>query len=412
MKLFSKKILGCLIALQLSGCINNDDNADKNKIIEITNQSSSEDLTEAGEMLVDMRNFPLANKMFDLALRINADNKKAQFYSKLLAPLMTYRGVLVRVQPLLEATDAAYAADFKKAWQLQIPKSPIRDFLTESGVGITNAEDVVSLFAEQRAAWNSLRTWLRENRDTKLTLQINPNLFSEKIDEKRDHVCDLDESKDSFSLDCDFSKVEQVEMSAPDFLALQHIAAGYMVGYTFYTSYSLANIDMVKEISESALSHGEKMARIRNVPGFMTLRADNGLADILSLRSDLTYGIQWVKDHQQELCPKGNDRNARPENLFQNGICDDAPVSDKMIADIEKFFTGPIAVEKEVGANNQLYKTEIDYVRIFSNPIQDIKRHIPLRYNGCDKPIQFVDLTLEGILPHGDLDVLYDQSCQ
>lgn len=404
-----------VLGVLASGCSKKEENEDtKNKVNVLT--SSETALVEAGERLIDPINFPIADSLFDAALAASPGNVKARFYKTLLKPMMGYKGMLNRLRPWFKDNGKEAELDrFIRTNQwLTRAKSPLRDFLlAPAGAPIKSAVDYQTFLLDQQKALNEMRVFAKQNRDANITLGMYTWLWAGKISERYNDssFCRPVRDGDDFYMNCPENLFE-VQLAAPDLMAIQQYYAGMTLMTSIYTSYSVEGAETVDKIlSNKALSMNEKADRVRGVKKFMTYRPDAQLGLIGEMGVDFASAARWVMANQNSFCPGGKAEGVRKGYLSENGFCVlDPKKEEDSLQLMEKFLVGPQVVEWDNGQGGK-ESVKVNYSVIWKSPIQDLKTHIPLEYNECGKGVRFADNTIGGILPDGDLNRFIDTKC-
>jgi hypothetical protein len=108
----------------------------------------------------------------------------------------------------------------------------------------------------------------------------------------------------------------------------------------------------------------------------------------------------------------GEQENARPGQLFSEGACvTDQTEAERFLNQMNQILAGPMEMDMFEPETNRTFKSDVNVSVLWKKPIQDLKTHIPTRFNECGQGIEFADETLEGILPNGDLKRVVDTRC-
>lgn len=416
----SRSAKGLILALSVlgvlaSGCQKKDENeGDKNKVNVLT--SSETALVEAGERLIDPVNFPIADSLFDAALAANPGNVKARFYKTLLKPMMNYKGIVNRVRPWFKDNGKEAELDrFVRTnqWLTRV-KSPLRDFLLGAGgAPIKTVYDYQTFMLEQQKAMNDMRVFAKQNRDSGITLGMYTWLWAGKIGERYNDssFCKPVREGDDYYMNCPENTLE-IQIAAPDMMAIQQYYAGVSLFMNFYTSYSIEGAEQVDKIlSNKSLSAIEKANRVRGVKNFMTYRPDAQLTLVEELGVDFIAATRWVMANQNSFCPGGKSQGIRKGYLSENGVCVlDPTQQEDSLRLMEQVLSGPRIHEWQDDLGNK-QKLNLNVSVLWKSPIQDLKAHIPLEFNECGKGTRYADNTLGGILPDGDLVRVIDTKC-
>lgn len=382
--------------------------------VEVNDKMSSEELALAGEQLFGPATFMLAQTALDMSLAKDKTNKRALFYTALLKPFMVYRGIGIRMKPVvrLHGNIAEHERFIAK-----LPNSPFRDFFLDGKEDIKNIADAQSYLMEMQKAWNETRLFLLNNSNLNLTLNLNPHIFKQEIENEITESCHLTRVDDSqnFEASCNYRGAAQRKVNAADIIALRQSVAGMVMMYNFYTSYSVEDIDQLMVLDREGKMTSEQRLRYieDNLPEVGKLRKDNQLKQIIDLGSDMVAAANWAIKFQSQLCPKGpNEVRQRPGFLFSQGICvENIDKAKKDVVILEQILKGAIDTKVSVPGENRDETTKVDYLAWARNPIQDLRQIAPLTYNRCGEAASLKDKTYGGLFPQGDAEKFMLSPC-
>lgn len=376
---------------------------------------SSEELALAGEQLFGPATFMLAQTAFDMSLAKDKNNKRALFYTALLKPFMTYRGIGVRLKPVirLHGNIAEHERTIAK-----LPNSPFRDFVLDGKEDIKNIADAQSYLMEMQKAWNETRSFLLKNTDLNITLNLNPYIFKQEIENEITESCQIVHVNDSrdFEASCNYRGAAQRKVNSADVIALRQSVAGMIMMFNLYTSYSVEDIDQLMVLDREGKMTAEQRLRYieDNLPEVGKLRKDHQLKQIIDLGSDMVAAANWAIKFQSQLCPKGpREIKQRPGFLFSQGICvENMDKAKKDVAVLEQILKGAVEAKVSVPGQDREETTQVDYLAWARNPIQDLRQIAPLTYNRCGEPASLKDKTYGGMFPKGDAEKFMLNPCQ
>lgn len=409
--------LSVSISLLMSGCtppsVNPELKAETSiKGLVSTETSTSVDLAEAGELLMDPVNFPVATKLMNAALAADPENPKAQLYSSLLKVINVFRGAVPKFRPYAIARQdgAQYDSAVNSVPDYTKIRSPLQSFLMDKTAPVvTNNLELQDFILEWQKAFGELRQTAKKLRNQSITLKFNPMVWKDLTLERRQQFCFVvDQGDHRYAYDCKPNALEMIANEA-DFYAIQQWAAGMQMYLSMLTSYSVKNSELVEAYAkEGKRSQEEAMQFVKTLPGFLTLRKDSQLHLWGELGSDLLIAVRWVAANQASLCPYNSAERVRPDNLFQQGACiGDRDSFEAMFDLYMKAWNGPSEQTLADGKGKVL----VDITALWRTPIQDLKTKFPAHLNNCGIGANFPDPTMGGILPNGDLNQLIDSEC-
>jgi len=411
-------IAGLLMGCDKSKSKENPPETPQAKIIDTATLIDAESLANAGEQLMSPYSFMYAYRVFELALQKDPNNKKAQFYKSFLEAPMSLQGILTRIRPLVKSRKQLAGLD---SFIAESPVSPLKSFLVDIKDPKTQFEITESNYQDFFVAYrNHLNTWrafLKQNHDLKLTLNLNPETYKEPITERTKSACVPEKiGETSYKIECDFTKILQVEVGEADIVALQQYVSGILFYYSVPTSYDWGTITQLsKEKRYKNLPPATLIGLIHNLESFAPLRKDNSLSLLQELGSDFVGAMHWAMSQQTQLdlCQDGKQEGVRKGYLFENGLClKETPdhAVEKILVLIESVFQGPTSVT--LSTDRGMYTTLLDFSKWKTAPPQDLRIFVPTQLNACGRPSQFLDQTFAGILPNQDWYNLMETTCK
>jgi hypothetical protein len=380
---------------------------DKNKKMKIQADSSmqSEEIALAGEQLIGAHSFMLADKVFDMALDKDSNNLRASFYKNLLKPMMIFKGIAVRIKPYVRTH--GNINDLEKSINT-FPNSSLKTFLLDGNEDIRDAKTIQDLLVDQRNAYNDFRTFLKSHQGMELTLNLNPYIFKETINNNMsEEACVVESNTNSrVSVHCDYVAIAQKKLNAADFVALQQSTAGIVLFYSlFYTSYSFEGLEELSKIDTSKMTYAEKLALSKQYPLFGKLRSDNSLKQVRELGADFSVAAKWAIQHQNLICPHGAESSKiqRKGFLFNKGICVTTNTeSDKALDQLDRALAGTITHNYVSEDSGEQKSVVLSPFAMFDNPVSDLRQLAPTSVDACDHATELADPTLGGLFPNGD----------
>jgi hypothetical protein len=400
-------VLATSLILALTACSEKDNKA-KNQTVHADTTMKANELADAGEQLVSPYTFMLSDKVFDMALEKDPTNKKAQFYKNFVKRLMVLKGIGKRVAPLMNSTPEQKAGYEK--WIKEFPESPLKAFLLDGQADIKTYSQVVTVFTDYNAALNDFRKFLKLNAGLELTLNLNPHVFQNEIDENLASSCTWTEGPDrQIDVRCEYAEIAQKKINAADMIALRQITGGEMLSWSLYTAYDYSTIEqIVKNEQLKTMTPPEVLAYYKSLPSIAKLNTTQTLSLIPELGSDFSASVKWAKQYQDRMCPKGEGaRNQRKGFLFKDGIClSSANETDKALALIDQALGGVFTQPILNNQGQQVDQIRVNLIGFLKNPPQDLKNILPDAVDQDGKVIRLSDPTIGGLFPDGDFHKL------
>lgn len=439
-------------AMSMVACQPKEKEADRTTI-SINAKMAADDLTSAGEQLIGPYTFHLADRAFELALEKNPEDQKALFYRAFLKRFMVFKGVLTRVKP--------YARQYGNPKDIEniaskFPNHPFKTFLLDASgkKDIADAEGLQILLTEYQGAINEFREYALKNQDLELDLYMNPSIFKEKIEENIKDSCVIPEgsSAEDMTVECRTQDIVTVKVNVADIIALRQQAAGEVLMYSLFTSYSVKGIEpLMKDIGDDRevctgggghwdsqrnewisvpyecrrvgrqISRKEIHERLSMTPGFGRLRKENTLKLVHGLGADFSRAAKWVMEYQSALCPRGagssdvlgRSQKQRPGFLidgetFCMGNLDEVKAS---VALLDQALAGLVRMTVDT-ENGEKHETDVNIFALFNNPVKDLRDLFPASWDDCGGVGSLKDKTFGGMYPNGDAEKIMIKRCE
>lgn len=330
-----------------------------------------------------------ALEVFEEALKYDSQNAKANFYSGILTPLLTLKGLPVKITPILKSIDLDEEVEKgMKEFVSKIKNSDIRklvkDFLYDSSSGEvykTISEFQSFVTSELLPAFKEAQKRLEivEKADGFKTSYAYGNWGSRG-------------SRDSY-INVDQVEAHAVRVVINGIASLTKLASVYNVdsAVSIYNRFKDQRHVTPKMIVDA----------VKRDPKALTLHTGGAeiLKGILSDASDSVEGLRILANSLRNY-----------EKRYKHPI---QPFTSQ--AEYEKFIrgldvasdvlSGPFAVT--IGKDRkkkETYTVDVNFTALFANPVQDLKTLLPTRFDMSGKKVvSFPDLTFGGVVPAGDL---------
>jgi hypothetical protein len=407
-------ILMVLFLLIGCGVISDEDESNgkktQEKIISDVNK-----LVEAGEILIS-NSVRVSNyhNLFQLALEIDPDNKKALFYSSFSGMLMSMEGIVARGEELIGGPEELN--NIKNEMETNGTPQGITDFIfnKKSDASLISSfqeikrfiqVDVVNAFDAAIVSMGKI--------DGEVTLVIS--VSKEKVDDIENNCQSLSENVSKY-VNCILEVGEEYEISPKsvtlDAVDIKILTAGlraYSIIGKIVTAYSIEGLkDLGDEISASGITTDKQAHDILiKYENFLTLEDDHKLGDVVdSLKSIVEIGMD-LESLNNQFC----DTSSRESNLISDTICFEDGVRDEMQSILDSMSGPQSVVLGKNGAGGEV-SIMINVPAYLSNPVQDLKDFSPNSFDGNGKGsftgnhILLPDVN--GLFPNGDLEAKLD----
>ncbi len=417
----TKRILFVGLALMITACTPTEkiierqsSNDNPVRKIEVQDDMDAEQMALAGEQLLSVWNFMLADKIFNWSLSKDPTNKRAQFYSAFLKPIMVTKGLAVRLRPYYKNNGGTQSLDKNIA---TLPNSSLKTFLLDGVEDVKDLKDIQTLLVEQRNAWNDFRKFLIANQTMNLVLNMNPMTFQDQVNKGMSDKCKIEEDNDhNVVVTCDYAHAFEKKVNVADLLALRQMAASYVLFLSLYTSYSVDGIETLLKMDQKNLTEQQRIEYVENnLPAAAKLRKDNSLSLIPDLGSDFLAATKWVIQYQQNLCPRKTTPASvkRPGYLVdgENFCISDLNKTEQDLVILESALRGPISVVLTTKENIKK-STQVNYLALIANPVEDLRSLAPSSFNACGKAATLRDKTMGGTFPLADAEDFNIEKCR
>jgi hypothetical protein len=374
-----------------------------------TNESpeeKAEALALAGEQLMVGGAFMYADRTLDVALAIDKDNARANFYKKLVAPAMRMKGIFTRVRPLLTETARQQLDDGLK----QSPNGALKSFLTEGSEDLRSEREVQALMDGFIQDLNSLRLFLKTTKSQELVLNLPSEYQSGRMQEIYNHCQWSEPSPQVYESTCDLSDAFTFSMNRADKEALQQMISGYQVYLSIANAYSLDGMIALSKIDDATKTPSFVQNYLKSNPHWGVLRHSELLSSIVTMGNDAVTGVRWAQANQKSLCPAGEEKyRSRKGNLFEQGICiANTEKTTQILAMASQVLAGGIV---KMPTSNSNETVDVRPAQILAAPIRDLKAQLPVVTDECGRLVSMPDRTIGGLLPNGDAQKLFPSNC-
>jgi hypothetical protein len=391
---------------------------DTNKIIQssLSARQKSLALADTAESLISPYGFMVADKIFDSALEYDGANQKARFYKAMLKPMVALKGILKRIEPLMAKEDSESRALYHQRAGVHYPNSSLQSFLLDGAADIRNEKDIQHFVDQILGETDGVRTFLRANRNMKLTLK--PTVYATNLtpQEQFENCYTKEIAKGVYARSvCGKAQTVSMEISAADVEVLRQIVAGAEMSLIFATSYDLTGSLNFRAAMQKGWKPTDRdfvnyFSRVRD---FGTLRSTSGLTLIQAMGSDIFAGAKWASRNQESLCNSRKSllgqactgpraKGSRVKDVFNIVEMTLDGQSVDVLVDSGKVKVGAL----KSGSPTPEYQTQAHLLAPVLNPVQDLKALMPNQFNSCGQATNVGDPTLGGLLPAGDAQIV------
>lgn len=368
---------------------------------EETPQEKAERFALLGQSALETpRSAHLAIVAFEEALKLDATNAKANFYSALLLPLLSLKGVSIRMAEIVTPKYAQEATEsiLKGIRRMDI-RSVVSDFLKDEKAG----EVFKTLSELQQFMTGQLLATLEES-ERRLEIVSKDSSFKVTFNYENWGYAKL-HTLNPFNTTV---TLDQIEVKSAK-TAMKGMAVWVKIAASYNLDDALALRDKYLSKDKASLKHmtfRDVVEDLKQHPKLLTLNA-NGADLLKSARENISQAVESTKIIANMIGTNDAEREGKLIPAF--GKYEDyagCRVGSCMVDDI---LSGPVAVPVGQHKNheNEKYKERtvlVDGTVIFYHPISDLKALLPTEFDASGKLAKsFPDVTFGGMVPNGDL---------
>ncbi len=408
-------LFGVLFFLISLGCSNrpNSDLATQkisvNAIVssDASSEAKSVDLSDGAEKMLQAKGISEASNMAKMAVDLDPTNLKARFIKAVTSLLLAEKGMMARIQPIMEASFKFKPQYQKERASVEEKSSDYNQWLL-NGQGDIHTERQLQIFIDTVInALDELRLVAKESGGQTLKLKSNSFLASD-LSDRYARGCDLKvNATGEYEITCPPDSTRRdILLNQVDFESIRISASYYMVALMFTNAYDLTGLIESQNQFKDDLDSKEKVQEILEAyfghEEFGKLRKESRLRDVKELGQDLVIAVRWAIANGNQFCPTGlsDSPKNRPGMLFNRGFCYLSyygPYADSL----EKFFSGS-PTERSISTSQKVYKTKINWMALFDHPLIDLRGLGPLKVDRCGNIASVGDIYLGGAFPEGD----------
>jgi hypothetical protein len=401
---------GCLI----SACANDSHSGSDHILLSaaaIVNSNATpadkaEQLARQSEVLLTAQGFLQASTLVDLALQNDPNNLRAKFIKVMMGPVLAVKGMNIRVRPLAEKDPKVlkeYENDIEKT-KAEMPDSSFKDFLFDGQPDIHDEAELQAQFDNIAQAFENIRVFVKSIKaTTELTVKANTLLVPD-LNQRYAMACEIKETKNlEYELICPPSENRyNVTLNQADFANLRDLAAAYEMSFALYNSYDLSGaIEVAKSKKSRKVPAQEFVNDLLKKSNFGHLRPTSKIQNMKEWGLDYVAGWQWIVDHQDTLCPRGqNSGKNRPGMWLNEGICYGSYLQP-YIDSLQTILTKENQ-DLESTKGGKTYATKFNPMRLFDNPVADLRALGPFTIDKCNQLVKIGEPTMAGVFPAGD----------
>jgi hypothetical protein len=367
-----------------------------------SNKEISKKITTEADKLLTSYSFMFANEVYEIAVRHDSENFKAQMMLHLLKPMMHMKGILKRIEP---AALTFKGFERRRADYLASDTTSAKDFYMDGQPDIRDEDDLRTKFL--MPLLNDMDKWhqyMTANRDK--TFEVH-SYKDDLMDWNRAQSCTAKKVKENvYELSkCPHLKPKTMRVDEADLHSLKTLVLYAHAIYGLPASYALNGILDVARDPKSFSIPQETIEYLKNVPGFGEIKDKTAMQRVPGL------GIEFLVDYdilaqKDGLCGQNGEPAKGREDHISKSSCYTRRGTykqlDKYLRDLEDTFKVKAIEEVVESELYGKYKTNVNYMALYARPVKDLKMLLPTKFNACGNPANIGDEKGGGMFPNGD----------
>lgn len=400
----------------VSACAPSDSNSAKDGGIKAYDDGTNEPIyvseisADEGEELLSPETLDRALEKFDIAVKANPSNSRAQFWRSFLRFQMELKGIVARVRPLfasLPSGDFRYERFADRVLENTTPDS--RQFYLSGPADITSPE----LFQE----WlDRLTLRLAEARETYHTLKTGREF---QIRAPRAFIAGSSSPSTSGQrcqgrfgpivyqpADCNSAYFEAY-LNRADLEVLTSALSVFQTELTVLNAWRLDSSMTALMVDNAASPTSLSVAQWIN-SGHAKLRSASTMKASRAATRDFASSYQWLMRNQKNACPKGREsKKNRPGYLFAFGLCfitkaGEEAEAAKLVQILETVINGGALTSSMIGEKR--FDFTFDWVRFFEEPLDSLSSLREVKVNECSEVTSINDSSMKTYFPKGSIN--------
>lgn len=373
----------------------------------LSSTKKAEELASHAEELFSAQGFEEASKVAKLALNQDPKNLKAGLFNAFLDVLLELKGFSMRTKPLATKT-----AEGKKNFEDNLVEletkgdTALIKFYLDGKPDIHTEAQLQKQFDSIALQLQKLSQFLKTTGNAEVTIKANTVLVPD-INQRFADACEIKESEELvFELVCPPSENRYlVTLNQADFSNLKDFAVVSQIMMSMYTAYDISGVtDLAVAQEKNPVTTPEQNinALLKN-PNFAKIRPKSQLQNVKDWGLEMTSGLRWAMENQATLCKTGVQSGTNRPGMFLNqGICIPT-VFNPYITNIEEILDGkPQDIKNKSADKTEAYASKVTPMNFLNNPISDLRKLGPFKYNKCGFVVEMENQSAGGIYPNKD----------
>lgn len=424
-----------LTTLLVSGCSKNSASPEKEtysaaKAAELASlgetAASADHYARLGEMLLAPASIEYADEMFQVALKLDPNHARANFYSAFTQPILKFKGFTSRMKDF----ESQMYANQIQALEDDVAKLKVEElnrFLTDAPAGAGSIHDIAELQKFLRTeilptvAESAVKLKKLATGGVSVPLSVNLSRFgfvtasrysyaySYCYNTSRGRVCDS-YSYNGESVPSDqFVRESQVKLDRTDLSIFQAGFQSFADYLRLYTAYSMDGGEQAlgeierkqrqREAAGSRLNTKDVVDILKTHPRLFSLESAQQLKDLKASAMETMSNLLNLDAIRSQVC--NSMSRMKSEVLFKT-VCLEMGFVDTIDYSLN-LLSGPQAVSLGYDRNGRNVVIVMDLSALLNSPVGDLKSLLPNQFDTNREPIGYPDETFGGLFPRGDL---------
>lgn len=339
--------------------------------------------------------------MFDQALKLDPNNAKANFYSSFTKPLLTMKGFISRLEPIV---------DDDKKFELQALRERLEAFNLPE---ITRFANQIPLGKAPFTSYHDLQRFFRT--------EVLPTILesSKKLESLNGKKIELNINLSRLGLqsNCYHHEIDGWNCTAiattfivdeVDLKTLRGSIMAFGDVIRLNTAYSLSGLEQaihrihaIKQLRkrrDQNLTTRDIVRVIQEHRDLFVLEPDHQLPELARSAEEVLRHAMDLHAMDAEICQ--NAERLDSQSLIKS-LCIDFQIANKIEASLD-FLAGPKNLFLGTNGNGERVEILVDLPRLLYQPPRDLKALLPTHFDAMGNANRYPDPTLGGVFPNGD----------
>lgn len=385
---------------------------------------AAEEYARIGEQLLIPGAIEYADQMFDKALALDINNRRANLYSALTKPVMSFKGFIPRFQKLVDANSVEpyevwnlYSKLQREIEKVKLPELRRLSFELPAGTAPFGSYFEFQRFLRTAFMPAMLDSEIKLERlmnGAEIELYIDFNRAWQKSDTggyttnstcvrnaKGEWSCNMPQkvnSQTSKNIKVDPVDIKVLKGSLMAVVDFTRLKTAYNISGSDAAIKEIDALDKRRKEQGKKLSTRDVVRTLNKYSDLFTLADDNQLSELANSTEQVLRHALDLHTMRNEVCD--NPLRMGSSRLFPT-LCVGLEAVDRIELTLD-LLAGP----EEILLGNNEYGEPVtlwvDVTPILKNSPKDLKDLLPTEFNYKGEPVSFPDPTMGGLFPDGD----------